>query len=107
MKITFYGVRGSIPTSGKETLNYGGHTPCVLLEADHKILIFDAGTGIHQLGKKLIKDNQDIYLFLSHYHWDHIQGFPFFSPVYQQGKKHSFIIRPFTRRCTSHSLSNV
>jgi len=82
MKITFYGVRGSIPVSSKETQKYGGNTSCLLLEIDNKILIFDAGTGIRQLGEHLLKDKRDIYLFFSHYHWDHIQGLPFFKPLY-------------------------
>ena len=86
MKITFYGVRGSIPTSGNHTIKYGGHTPCVLAEVNNKILIFDAGTGIRKLGNDLIDDPRDIHLFFSHYHWDHIQGFPFFKPVYQRGR---------------------
>lgn len=82
MKITFYGVRGSIPVSSRETQQYGGNTSCLLLETDDKILIFDAGTGIRQLGEDLLNDERDIYLFFSHYHWDHIQGLPFFKPLY-------------------------
>ena len=87
MKVTLYGVRGSIPTSSGETVKYGGHTACLFVEADNKLLVFDAGTGIRQLGNELIKDDRDIYLFFSHYHWDHIQGFPFFKPAYQCGRK--------------------
>lgn len=87
MEITFYGVRGSIPTSSEKTIKYGGHTPCLFAEVDNKILIFDAGTGIRKLGSKLFNDQRDIYLFFSHYHWDHIQGFPFFKPAYQCGRK--------------------
>lgn len=87
MKITCYGARGSIPTSGKQTIKYGGHTACILVEVDNKTLIFDAGTGIRQLGEDLLHDKRDVYLLFSHYHWDHIQGFPFFKPAYQRGKK--------------------
>ncbi len=86
MKIAFYGVRGSIPTSSAETIKYGGHTACLFAEIDNKILIFDAGTGIRKLGNDLIADQRDIHLFFSHYHWDHIQGFPFFKPAYQYGR---------------------
>ncbi|MCK5809745.1 MAG: MBL fold metallo-hydrolase [Cocleimonas sp.] len=86
MKIIFYGVRGSIPTSSAETIKYGGHTACLFAEVDNKLLIFDAGTGIRKLGNDLINDLRDIHLFFSHYHWDHIQGFPFFKPAYQSGR---------------------
>jgi phosphoribosyl 1,2-cyclic phosphodiesterase len=86
MKVTIYGVRGSIPTSSGETIRYGGHTACLFVEAENKLLIFDAGTGIRKLGNDLIHDHRDIYLFFSHYHWDHIQGFPFFKPAYQCGR---------------------
>jgi phosphoribosyl 1,2-cyclic phosphodiesterase len=86
MKVTLYGVRGSIPTSSGETIRYGGHTACLFAEVDNKLLVFDAGTGIRQLGNDLIDDKRDIHLFFSHYHWDHIQGFPFFKPAYQCGR---------------------
>ena len=86
MKIKFYGVRGSIPTSSEKTIIYGGHTSCLFAEVDNQVLIFDAGTGIRKLGGDLAKDKRDIHLFFSHYHWDHIQGFPFFKPAYQCGR---------------------
>jgi phosphoribosyl 1,2-cyclic phosphodiesterase len=86
MKVILYGVRGSIPASSRETIKYGGHTACIFVEVDNKLLIFDAGTGIRRLGNDLITDQRDIYLFFSHYHWDHIQGFPFFKPAYQCGR---------------------
>lgn len=85
-QLTFYGVRGSCPVPGKETITYGGNTPCLHLSIEGKDLILDAGTGISALGsilkKKGIKKAADIHLFLSHFHWDHIQGFPFFEPAY-------------------------
>ncbi len=88
VKLTFYGVRGSIATPGKETVKYGGNTSCVLVEPDDDVvLIFDAGTGIRSLGQLLAPDSRDIYLLFSHHHWDHIQGLPFFRPIYQQGRK--------------------
>jgi len=87
VKITFYGVRGSIATPGKDTVKYGGNTSCVLVEPDDDVvLIFDAGTGIRSLGQLLVSDSRDIYLLFSHHHWDHIQGLPFFQPIYQQGR---------------------
>jgi len=89
MQIEFYGVRGSIATPGKETVRYGGNTSCVYVEAsDGTQFIFDAGTGIRKLGEKLIAQvpPKEINLLFSHYHWDHIQGFPFFLPVYKKGQ---------------------
>lgn len=84
MRITLYGVRGSIASPGSDTARYGGNTACVYVEGtDGTRLIFDAGTGIRQLGETLKQNIQPLYLFFSHYHWDHIQGFPFFKPVYQ------------------------
>ncbi|MDC0357366.1 MBL fold metallo-hydrolase [Oligoflexia bacterium] len=86
--ITFWGTRGSIPTPGRATEKYGGNTPCVSARHGDHIVIFDAGTGIRGLGLELadeIATKQEalpIYLFLSHTHWDHIQGLPFFTPVY-------------------------
>lgn len=88
MKVTFYGTRGSCPTPGADTLKYGGNTACVLVESDngHK-LILDAGTGIRVLGEEFVKTHDDVYLLLSHNHYDHIQGFPFFKPLYQKNRR--------------------
>lgn len=84
MQLTFYGVRGSIPTPGPEYVRYGGNTACVHIELDDGTdIILDAGTGIKKLGQKLLKKSTDIHLLLTHNHWDHIQGFPFFPPIYQ------------------------
>ncbi len=89
MQIKFYGVRGSIASPGKETVRYGGNTSCVFVEADDGTLfIFDAGTGIRKLGEDLIAQelSKEINLLFSHYHWDHIQGFPFFLPAYKKNQ---------------------
>mgnify|MGYP000117894560 CR=1 FL=1 len=84
MKVSFYGTRGSCPTPGAHTQKYGGNTACVFIEsAQGKQLILDAGTGIRVLGDKLIADHQPLHLLISHNHYDHIQGFPFFAPIYQ------------------------
>ena len=81
MQVTFYGVRGSIPTPGPEYIKYGGNTSCVHVElSDGTDIVLDAGTGIRLLGKKLAAKKTPIHLLLSHNHWDHIQGFPFFIP---------------------------
>lgn len=87
MKITYWGVRGSIATPGKDTVIYGGNTACVSVELDDTILIFDAGTGIRVCGNYLLSKGKSITgsIFISHTHWDHIQGFPFFVPAYIPG----------------------
>ncbi|MBL7073994.1 MBL fold metallo-hydrolase [candidate division KSB1 bacterium] len=85
MRVKFWGTRGSIPTPGEDTVKYGGNTTCVELILNRgDILIFDAGTGIRKLGLTLMKRGGPVKtnLLFSHYHWDHIQGFPFFLPAY-------------------------
>lgn len=87
MLITFYGVRGSIAAPGPDTIKYGGNTSCVhvrLNSGEH--LIFDAGTGIRKLGMKLARSDERLLLLLSHGHWDHIQGYPFFEPIYEKDR---------------------
>ena len=84
MRVTFYGVRGSTASPGPDTLKYGGNTSCVHVELESgKHLILDAGTGIRKLGQILALKDDRIYILLSHGHWDHIQGYPFFAPIYQ------------------------
>jgi phosphoribosyl 1,2-cyclic phosphodiesterase len=84
--VRFWGVRGSIATPGPKTARYGGNTPCVELRAGGQTIIVDAGTGIRELGNALLKEaaGKPIagHLFIGHTHWDHIQGFPFFVPLY-------------------------
>lgn len=88
MQVTFYGVRGSIPTPGAKYVRYGGNTACVdLILPDGAHIVLDAGTGIRLLGKALLADESPITILLSHNHWDHIQGFPFFAPIYQPGRQ--------------------
>lgn len=94
IKIKFWGVRGSIPTPGYSTLHYGGNTSCVEVafkNGPHFIL--DAGTGIRELGKHLQKLNRPLnsYILLSHFHWDHIQGLPFFRPAFNPKNKFTII----------------
>jgi len=84
--IQFWGVRGSIPAPGPETVRYGGNTSCVEMRVGGKRLIFDGGTGLRVLGKNLLKQMPvEAFLFFSHSHWDHIQGFPFFLPAFVKG----------------------
>lgn len=87
MKITFYGVRGSIPVPRTEMMRFGGNTACVHIALHSGIhLVLDAGTGIRELGKHLRLAKEPIYIFLSHSHWDHVIGYPFFAPIYQKGR---------------------
>jgi phosphoribosyl 1,2-cyclic phosphodiesterase len=87
MRVTFWGTRGSIPAPGPRTGLYGGNTACVEVRCGPDILIFDAGTGIRELGQALMQESLGqpltLHLLISHTHWDHIQGFPFFRPAYE------------------------
>ncbi len=94
MRVTFWGVRGSIPCPGPSTVRYGGNTACLELRVGEtdRLLIIDAGSGIRPLGDALVKNDLPkgpirTSIFLSHTHWDHIMGFPFFTPIYIPGTK--------------------
>lgn len=81
--IQFWGVRGSIATPGSKTVRYGGNTSCVEMRVGGKRLVFDGGTGLRVLGINLMKQMPvEAYMFFTHTHWDHIQGFPFFIPAF-------------------------
>jgi len=83
VNIRFHGVRGSLATPGTKTANVGGNTSCVEITAGETRLILDAGTGLRALGEELIANGElDATILLSHLHWDHIQGLPFFTPLY-------------------------
>lgn len=85
-QIEFWGVRGSIPCPGLDTVRYGGNTPCVAMSIGDEKLIFDGGTGLKVLGDTLMSRLPvSAHLFFSHSHWDHIQGFPFFLPAFIKG----------------------
>ncbi len=88
MIVRFYGTRGSLPTPEPDRMLYGGNTACVLVCFDSGVrLILDAGTGIRRLGQELWEEGDEageLYLLLSHTHWDHIQGLPFFRPFYNR-----------------------
>ncbi|MHB8653248.1 MAG: MBL fold metallo-hydrolase [Terriglobia bacterium] len=95
MRVKFWGVRGSTPTPQSENLRYGGNTPCLEFRSDGgSLLIVDCGTGLRMLGKSLTKEFGDrpicAHVLLSHYHWDHIQGLPFFFPLYQKANQFHF-----------------
>lgn len=92
MKIKMWGVRGSIPCPGPDTVRYGGNTLCleVRFKDPDRLVIIDAGSGIRQLGNHMVRHDlprglKEVDIFLTHTHWDHILGFPFFAPMYIPG----------------------
>jgi phosphoribosyl 1,2-cyclic phosphodiesterase len=93
LEVTFHGVRGAIPAPGPETVRYGGNTSCVAIRSSlGRLLILDSGTGIIGLGKSLLpagfgQGQGQAAILLSHAHWDHIQGFPFFAPAFIPGNR--------------------
>lgn len=92
LRVRFWGVRGSVPTPGPTTVRYGGNTSCVSVEfEDGHVLVLDAGTGIRELGDSLVGGEAQITVALTHGHWDHIQGFPFFGPLFEPGREITFV----------------
>jgi phosphoribosyl 1,2-cyclic phosphodiesterase len=88
MRIKVWGCRGSIPSPGGDTSKYGGNTTCIEVRlGDGSLVVIDAGSGIRNLGRQLARGGSPdvIHLFLTHAHWDHLQGFPFFLPAYRKG----------------------
>jgi phosphoribosyl 1,2-cyclic phosphodiesterase/DNA-binding NarL/FixJ family response regulator len=107
LSVKFWGTRGSIATPGRQTLRYGGNTSCVEVRSGNSILLFDCGTGVREAGMGMLREFQKqplhIHLFVSHTHWDHIQGFPFFTPAYIPGNKLSI----YSLHGTDKSLERI
>ena len=104
MKVRFWGVRGSIPVPGRSTNRYGGNTSCVEVRPEGQPpIIIDAGTGLRRLGKSLMEESfrdgrGTASILISHTHWDHVQGLPFFSPLYRAGNQ----VQIFARKRDTH-----
>jgi len=106
MKVRFWGARGSIPTPSKDTIRYGGNTPCVEVRLPkNELVILDAGTGIRGLGDELLAKGESVkaHIAITHPHWDHIQGFPFFKPAFVAGNEFT-IIGPYSKRFTLRKM---
>src|SRR5512141_1807504 len=91
MHVRFWGTRGSIPTPGRHTLRFGGNTSCIEVRtAAETLVIIDCGSGLRGLGQALTQGGKPVlkgHILISHTHWDHIQGIPFFDPFYVPGNK--------------------
>jgi phosphoribosyl 1,2-cyclic phosphodiesterase len=90
MRVKFWGVRGSTPTPQAGNLRYGGNTSCVEVRFGDNLYVFDCGTGFRTLGQQLESQSNRkpiaAHIFVSHFHWDHIQGIPFFRPLYENSQ---------------------
>jgi phosphoribosyl 1,2-cyclic phosphodiesterase len=95
LSVKFWGVRGSIPTASRDTVEFGGNTPCIEVKVAgaESTFIWDGGTGLRELGRSIRQRGQTVrgFLCFSHFHWDHIQGLPFFEPAYTPGNEFTLV----------------
>ena len=107
--IKFWGVRGSNPTPDSDKMKYGGDTSCIEIRtAENDLIILDMGTGLRNLGKQILQDNsydKEINIILSHYHWDHIMGFFYFAPFYDE--KYTINIYGYNSSTPIEEVSNI
>jgi len=104
--VKFWGVRGSIACPTADHIRYGGNTTCIAMHVGDRCLVFDAGTGIRDLGREYLKGGSgDISLLLTHTHWDHINGFPFFTPAYSD--KYNLTIWAGHLKDAGHSIREI
>lgn len=110
MKFKFWGVRGSIPSPGPRTVRYGGNTTCIEVRSDDgTLIIIDGGTGIFPLAQSLVASGKrpiEAHIFITHSHWDHIHGLPFFSPLFIKGSRVRLYGAndPDTGKCVEHVM---
>ena len=102
MRIKFWGVRGSIPTPGQKFAKFGGNTSCVELHVENKIIVFDMGSGLVNLGDHLLKKILENLIFYYHTHYDHTCGLPFFKPAFN--KDFQFTIRSGIEKTRNKTL---
>lgn len=109
MRIKCWGTRGSIPVSGRQYVKYGGNTTCFEVTTNKgEIVIIDSGSGIRELGIKILKGTYNsLNLLLTHAHWDHIMGFPFFKPIYIEGLDINIYSCPFTNESIRDMLAKT
>ena len=109
MRIKCWGSRGSVPVSGKEYLKYGGDTTCLEIRSDNDdLIIVDAGTGIRRLGIELIEEKRySLDMLFTHAHWDHLMGFPFFAPIYDENFEILLQGCPFAKKFIESMLGKI